>query len=70
MEVDKSGADAVNAFEIYYTWFKIQAIQAHKSIRGQLENSIWFDSKLLLSKSRCQLFVAIDWTKLTCQRTT
>jgi hypothetical protein len=37
--------------------------------RGQLGNLISFDMKNLLSKSRCQLFVAIDSTNPIYQRT-
>ena len=44
----------------YYTWFKIQLIQAHKSSTGQLEIFIWFDIKFLSPKSRCQLCVDPD----------
>ena len=47
----------------YYTLFKNTNPKEEKSIRGQLDNSIWFDSKFLSPKSRCQLCVAIDWTK-------
>ena len=39
LKINYMGTGAVNAFEIYYTWFKIWSIKGQKSSTGQLENS-------------------------------